>query len=96
MSEAICGTTRRNEAGYPSDRNCGAFVVFPHPCGPPRGQTGNEGQSNADLTLGKPGQAYLAAQTPALFRPCIPAALQRWLICLNGSPPTWKHRAMKR
>jgi hypothetical protein len=52
--------------------NYGLFVVFPHPCGPPRGQTKNEAQSNADLTSGKPGWTCLPSQTPALFRPLIP------------------------
>jgi hypothetical protein len=57
---------------------------------------GNEGQSNADLALGKPGRAYPRCPDASLVSACIPAALERRWICLNGLVPTWNHGAMKR
>ena len=56
--------------------NYGVFVVFPQPCGQSRGQTKNEGQSNADLTLGKIGRTCRPAQNPAVFRPLVQGALR--------------------
>src|SRR5947199_2835471 len=54
--------------------NYGLFVVFPHPCGRPRGQSKNEAQSNADLASRKAARMCIATQQRALFRPFIHGA----------------------